>query len=151
VRVDDGRRVHRDSLVAPRSAAAAGDEGEEEEEGPRKGRWVSAEATTGDGAVVKQWGGGVVKCGGTGGGVEGEEPCEEAPTAESRGRMDGAAPLRVEVGKTRHGQRGATVAAAWAGGLPNDETNQPRAKNDVGVKLGVKGGSRWDSGLPKGL
>jgi hypothetical protein len=50
---------------------------------------------TGGGAVVKQQGGGVVKRDGASGGVEGEESCGEAPTAESRGRTDGAALSRV--------------------------------------------------------
>jgi hypothetical protein len=48
-------------------------------------RWCSGEAgvETGGDAVVKRRGGGVVKRGSAGGGVEGEEPCGEAPTAES--------------------------------------------------------------------
>jgi hypothetical protein len=62
---------------------------------------------TGGGAVVKRQGGGVVKRGGASGGVEGEDSCREAPTAESRGRTDGAAPSRVETwGRPGMGKRG---------------------------------------------
>jgi hypothetical protein len=48
------------------------------------------------------------------------------------------------------GKEGARVSAAWASGLPNDRTNPPGAEIDAGVRPGVKGGSRQDSGLPKG-
>jgi hypothetical protein len=95
---------------------------------------------TSGGAVVKRQGGGVVKRGGAGGGVEGEEPCmAEAPTAELRGGEDSA-----------QGKEGARVAAAWASGLPNDGTNPPGAKNDVGVRPGVNGGIPVGFWAPKG-
>jgi hypothetical protein len=48
------------------------------------------------------------------------------------------------------GKEGARVAVAWAGGLPNDKTNQPGAKNDVGVRPGVKGGISVGFWAPKG-
>jgi hypothetical protein len=120
----------------PRSATAAGDEGEEEEEeGPREGRRVPAEATTG----------------GAGGGVEGEEPCGEAPTAESRGRSTGR--RRPDSGGGEdwaRGKEGVRVAPAWAVGLPNGRTKQPRAKIEVGVRPGVEGGVPAGFWAPKG-
>jgi hypothetical protein len=106
---------------------------------------------TGGGAVVKRRGGVVVKRGGAGGGVEGEEPCGEAPTAESRGRSTGR--RRPDSGGGEdwaRGKEGVRVAPAWAVGLPNDRTKQPGVKIDAGVRPGVEGGIPAGFWAPKG-
>jgi hypothetical protein len=66
------------------------------------------------------------------------------------GRRQGGVVTSREVGKDRHGERGARVVASWASGLPNGGNNWHEAKNDVRVQSGVKGESLGDYGLPKG-
>jgi hypothetical protein len=66
------------------------------------------------------------------------------------GRRQGGVVTSREVGKDRHGERGARVVASWASGLPNGGNNWHEAKNDVRVQPGVKGGILGGLWAPKG-
>jgi hypothetical protein len=61
----------------------------------------------------------------------------EAPTAESRGRSTGRRRHESRRGEDpARGKEGVRVAAAWAGGLPNDGPINPEQKTKWGFGPG---------------
>jgi hypothetical protein len=140
--VDDGRRVHRDALAAsPRSADAAGDEGEEEEEeGPREGRRVQADGRS---AARRERNGGGRR----------RRWIEETPGERSheRRKTRGGAVTSLEVGKDRHEEIGGL--GLRRPGLVGCQTTGrvgPRTNSTWWADPGKWGGSLGDYGLPKG-
>jgi hypothetical protein len=132
--VDDGRRVHDALAASPRSADAAGNEGEEEEEeGPREGRRVQAT----DGA--RRGGRGLVAAGEGGGSRRRRESGGRGGRRGARRHQSGAREGSAQ------GNRGARVAASRACGLPNGGKSWPEAESHA---VGL---SRGNSGIPAGF